>query len=255
MLNAIGETQAYALCLDPAWVAQEKHDGERRPLLIKQGQVSGLNRYGSYVGLKSEIAEGLDASVDCLIDGEDMGSYVTAFDLLEWDGQDIRSQPFTKRFELLQRMVQWNPALRLSPLAQTTAEKRELMGRMAAEKREGVVFKRADATYGEGKPASGGDYLKFKLTTEASVIVTKINLKRSVQMAVLDETGAEVAVGSVTIPPNAAIPEVGEVIEVTYLYAYKGGSLYQPVYGKPRPDLRRCECVQSQLKYKADEAA
>jgi bifunctional non-homologous end joining protein LigD len=76
--------------------------------------------------------------------------------------------------------------------------------------------------------------------------------KRSVQMQVYDEVGTPVEVGSVTIPPNKDIPEVGSVIEVTYLYAYEGGSLFQPVFNKERNDVLPDECTESQLKYKAE---
>jgi bifunctional non-homologous end joining protein LigD len=63
-----------------------------------------------------------------------------------------------------------------------------------------------------------------------------------------------VTIGNVTIPPNKDIPSVGDIIEVKYLYAYKGGSLYQPSLLKPRPDLRVEECVIGQLKYKPENS-
>jgi bifunctional non-homologous end joining protein LigD len=47
----------------------------------------------------------------------------------------------------------------------------------------------------------------------------------------------EVSVGNVTIPVNFDIPRVGSVVEVRYLYAYPGGSLYQPVYLGARTDV------------------
>jgi bifunctional non-homologous end joining protein LigD len=59
-----------------------------------------------------------------------------------------------------------------------------------------------------------------------------------------------VPVGNVTIPPNHAVPAAGEIIEVEYLYAYHGGSLYQPVYRGKRTDLDLDACTTVQLKYK-----
>jgi bifunctional non-homologous end joining protein LigD len=56
-------------------------------------------------------------------------------------------------------------------------------------------------------------------------------------------------VGNVTIPLNIEIPAVGELIEVRYLYAYPGGSLFQPVYLDVRTDLDDADDV-STLKFK-----
>jgi len=81
------------------------------------------------------------------------------------------------------------------------------------------------------------------------VIVTQINAKRSVAVAVRD--GEQfIEVGNVTIPPNQDVPAVNTVIEVRYLYAYPGGSLYQPTYLGVRDDLGVDDCVLAQLKYK-----
>ncbi len=72
--------------------------------------------------------------------------------------------------------------------------------------------------------------------------------------------GGRMPVGKVTIPPNHAVPRRGEVVEVRYLYAYPGGSLYQPVYLGRRDDVTPVDCLLAQLKFKApddeqDEAA
>lgn len=61
-----------------------------------------------------------------------------------------------------------------------------------------------------------------------------------------------VAVGNVTIPPNKALPTAGALVEIRYLYAYKGGSLYQATYLGERDDLEVGDCVLGQLKYKAE---
>jgi bifunctional non-homologous end joining protein LigD len=59
-----------------------------------------------------------------------------------------------------------------------------------------------------------------------------------------------IEVGNVTIPPNKEIPALNSIVEVRYLYAYEGGSLYQPTYLGPRDDLRVEDCGIAQLKYK-----
>lgn len=61
---------------------------------------------------------------------------------------------------------------------------------------------------------------------------------------------SEAAVGNVSIPANREVPAVGTVVEVRYLYAAQGGSLYQPVYLGVRSDIEAPECVVAQLKFK-----
>lgn len=64
-----------------------------------------------------------------------------------------------------------------------------------------------------------------------------------------------VSVGNVSIPPNHEIPAVGAVVECRYLYAFPGGSIFQPVYLGVRDDIPKEECVISQLKYKPQAIA
>jgi len=252
LLNPIDHAQAVALCHDDGWVAQEKHDGERRPIEIKSGKVNGINKKGEYCGLVSDIANGIDSSVDIIFDTEDLRTRAAAFDLLEYNKKDLRQLPFIERYSILEAIANEHPALVVSPLAVTTEEKINLLDKMEHENREGVVFKRANAHYVSGRPSSGGDQLKFKFYDETSVIVSKVNAKRSVQIAVFDDEGNEIIVGNVTIPPNASIPSIGDIIDVFYLYAYKGGSLYQPIYDKQRNDVDSSECLQSRLKFRND---
>lgn len=253
LLNEVTEEQANLLCVDSSWVMQQKFDGERRCVVVKNGIADGTNRYGEYTGgLSSSIKSAIDSTIDKIFDSEDLGSFLAVFDLIEYDGVDLRSLSFIERYKKLTQVLKTNSAIRLAPLAQTTQEKQAMLQRAIDENQEGVVFKRADAPYSEGRPSSGGSALKFKLYDECSVFVNKINIKRSVEMAVFDNNGMKVIIGNVTIPANADIPQVGTAIEVRYLYAYRNGSLYQPIFEKPRLDLRPSECKQSQLKYKPE---
>ncbi len=90
----------------------------------------------------------------------------------------------------------------------------------------------------------------MKFTATASCIVAKANgTKRSVALELLDGDAC-VAVGNVTIPPSQRIPQAGSVVEVRYLYAYPGGSLFQPVYLGQRDDIDPSACIIGQLKYR-----
>ena len=48
------------------------------------------------------------------------------------------------------------------------------------------------------------------------------------------------------------MPSPGDLVEVQYLYAYRDGSVYQPVYKGKRTDIDAKDCKVSQLKYKPE---
>jgi bifunctional non-homologous end joining protein LigD len=250
-LNKISEAMAIDLCHDPLWGAQEKHDGENRPLLIENKTVRGTNRYGEFTGgMKKSVAEGIDLRDDMILGTEDCGDTLYAFDLFSYRGTNMRDFSYQARYEQLQDALTHHQSVQLSPLATTTEQKLALLERLRTEKGEGIVFKRLSASHTAGKPSSGGDMLKFKFYEEASFLVIAQNTQRSVQMAVLDEQGVQVPVGNVTISANKGIPVVGSVIQVRYRYANKGGKIYEPSFERVRTDQRVEECRQSQLVYK-----
>jgi bifunctional non-homologous end joining protein LigD len=189
---------------------------------------------------------------DFIIDGEAVGDVLHVFDLLSIDGEMVTSRPYTDRnLHLINLMASGQQQhIRLVETAFMPKQKQALFDQLRAENREGVVFKHLSAPYIPGRPASGGTQFKFKFHETASCIVGKVNGKRSVSLKLFD--GADlVSVGNVTIPANKEIPKTDDVVEVRYLYAYRGGSLFQPVYLGLRDDVMPQECGVDQLKYKA----
>jgi bifunctional non-homologous end joining protein LigD len=254
LLNSIDQGQAEQLVSDDGWWMQEKFDG-KRILIRKDGeQVVGINRKGLIVALPQPIADSALAIGDrqWMMDGEAIGDIYIAFDLLERGGVDLRAEPYSLRLATLGELVpQSVRVIRLADTVKDAASKRSKLAQCRSDNREGVVFKRFSARYTPGRPASGGDQLKLKFTATASCIVAKANgTKRSVALALLDG-GARIAVGNVTIPPSQEIPQAGGVVEVRYLYAYPGGSLFQPVYLSQRDDIDPSACIIGQLKYRA----
>ena len=87
------------------------------------------------------------------------------------------------------------------------------------------------------------------------VVVDSINEgKRSVSFYGYDGD-KKIPLGNVTIPPNKDIPRPQSIMEVRYLYAYRGGRLYEPMYEKPRNASDISDCSITQLKYKTDKIA
>jgi bifunctional non-homologous end joining protein LigD len=177
-----------------------------------------------------------------------------AFDLLELNGRNLRQERYLSRLASLRHLIGEDneSILRLVFTAGGSTAKRLLMDDLRRQNREGAVFKHAEAKYSPGRPASGGDQLKLKFTTSASCIVAGVNGgKRSVALELRDGK-ITVAVGNVTIPANQSIPRAGDIIEIRYLYAFQGGSLYQPVYLGVRDDIAADACTISQLKFKSE---
>jgi bifunctional non-homologous end joining protein LigD len=257
LLNPIDESELEKYVKDDRWWFQEKFDGRRLLIRKDRQQVQGINRNGLTIALPKPIAEGVAEMDDenCLIDGEVIGDVYHAFDLLESMRTDLRSMTYQLRFSQLMNVVDAtsSDAIRYAPVATDQGAKQLMLDVLRREKREGVVLKQRDAAYTPGRPASGGSQLKVKFYATASCIVARINRnRRSVGLA-LFEGAKPINVGSVTIPPCHAVPVAGQVIEVRYLYAFEGGSLYQPVFLGVRDDVAPAQCLTNQLKLKARE--
>ena len=250
LLNFIEETKVTQLINDKTWWAQEKYDGKRM-LIRKTDTIIAINRTGISVGAPDIILKCAGhIEPTYLIDGEAVGEKLFAFDLLEINNTDVKSIPYSQRLLHLESLGLTDPIIVLET-AKTKKQKQQLYDRLTASGAEGIVFKQHSAPYTAGRPNSGGTQLKFKFYDTASVLVTKINEKRSVAIAVIAD-GSPVGVGNVTIPSNKKVPAVNSMIEVRYLYAYKEGSLYQPTYLGVRDDIDIEDCSISQLKYKKD---
>jgi len=253
LLNSVDDVEP--LLSDNAFYMQPKHDGKRL-LIHKTGQdVTGINRRGIECGIPESIrAAALALRGDFLVDGEAVGDFLHAFDLLEIDSCDIRAISYRDRLVRLLNLLATGQQSGIQWVATITgpSAKKMVYRQLRKDGAEGVVFKRMAAPYSPGRPNSGGDHLKFKFVETASVIIHEINAKRSVGIAVYDN-GKMVPAGNVTIPPDQPIPQVGDVAEVRYLYAMPGsGSLFQPVYLGARDDTTAAECTRDQLKIRKE---
>ena len=255
LLNPITETELESILSDDGFLMQPKHDGKRLLIHKKGEDITGINRRGIECGIPETIrVAAMALPGDFLIDGEAVGEMLHVFDLLEWRGKDLRPVRYKQRLvELLnllasghQQHIQWVETI------QGEEKKRRNLQRLREELAEGVVFKRLTAGHTPGRPNSGGSQFKYKFVETASVIVSAINAKRSVQMAVWEKAKL-VPCGNVTIPADQPIPQVGDISEVRYLYALGGsGSLFQPVYLGTRDDITASECTRDQLKFRRE---
>lgn len=148
--------------------------------------------------------------------------------------------------------------------AMTTHEKREMWEAANRAGIEGVMLKRYDAPYEPGERVDHG--LKVKLVKSADVVVTGVNRGRTAEgretgnivfgvattydgegqagFHWIDDTMVmDIGRCSVIGKPHV---EVGDVIEVAYLY-WTGGTTYQPRMVRVREDKRVGECTLAQF--------
>lgn len=239
------------------YLLQPKHDGERAMLDIYQPQFAMNNRKGLVVGHPTAFLEYAKANLPCtartVIDGEFVEDTLIAFDLTFLNGQDLRSLPCEQRLAKLQELIPNDPdaPIFVTPTARTHEQKVSLYRELLARNAEGAVFKKVSSQYEEGRSKA---VIKDKFVATATFRVAHPNTgKSSVAIELLNaSTNAWVGVGNVTIPVNQKMPAKGDLIECEYLYAFKGGSVFQPVFLKVRSDLDQGDALLSQLKYKAD---
>ncbi len=263
LLNPIEEDEAETYVRDAAWVAQRKYDGVRILAHLNSDETRFTNRKGQITSVVKEVEESLrDFPRPSILDGEivptDSGSVYWVFDLLTAHGDAaIRNRGYSVRHDTLTKMSKdkLGPSVKIAPCVMAMKEKRELVARLKAEHAEGVVFKRADAAYHGGRPASGGSQLKLKFTKTADVVLTEWK-DNAFQMAVYDKTGKLVEIGrgyaGTTEESRRTLrrdldADKPVVAEVRYLYATEGDILFQPVFMRRRQDKTPTECLLSQL--------
>lgn len=250
LLNEVSEEVLLQLLEDDNFVAQEKQDGERRLVKKNNSTTFGINKKGVKVALPKKIASNVKKIPTLTVDGEEVGEHLFVFDCLNYNGQDLKELPYLERLKIMDSLSFEGKNISVVYTAYTTKEKKALYEKLKEENKEGIVFKRKDSSYQAGRPNSGGVALKYKFyKTTTAKVSSHTEGKRSVALEMI-ENSQVVPVGKVTIPANKKIPKVGTFVEVRYLYAYEGGSLYQPVYLGERNDQDDTDIETTQLVYK-----
>jgi bifunctional non-homologous end joining protein LigD len=265
LLNEIIDEAGYEKYLawsEDDWGLQEKIDGKKIVVTWDGGNVSTTNKKGELIASSpsfiKELKKALAGKPSMLIDGEQIGTNYFVYDILEYDGSDMRGMTYERRYDRLCNLFPWTNPEQISGIIRvplyTGAQKREMFEQFKALNKEGVVFKRLASKFTAGK--SHTDMWKWKWTATCSCrVANRATGKHSVGLELLDmDIGALATwrdVGNCTIGQNTPLPPVHSVIEVKYLYAFRHGCLYQPRYIGPRDDIDEEECRTTQLKYKA----
>lgn len=229
------------------WAMQRKYDGVRCMVQIRRGEILATNRKGMPMTLSTAALgelEKLTALPDfgdnrlTVLDGELMANEYVAFDLVTLRDNDVRELSFEERYSALEELLSGFKHL-LAPAWWDPVEKQAMLDQAAEQNWEGTIFVHAASPYVSGRTSS---VVKNKLWASCTARVLTINssasgeVKRSIGIGLLDEHGDEQFAGNVTVPANMDIPPLDGLVEVRYLYALEGGSLYQPVLLGGRDD-------------------
>jgi bifunctional non-homologous end joining protein LigD len=256
LLNSVDKETIDKLTKDKDWVFQEKLDGKRMIVCVKNNKSTAYNKRGLEIGACASIleeAEIIAQGNELILDGECIGDSYHVFDILSYKGC-LKNSSYSRRLEILEKIFSRFAGVSIQSVqtSKSTKEKSSLFETLKASGKEGIVAKNIGAIYTPGRPNSKGNYLKHKFVKTASAIVSGHNQKHSVNLCLVDQkTGKKIPIGNVTIPQNETLPNIDSIVEVKYLYAMpNSNSLYQPSFLSKRDDIDSCECLMSQLEYK-----
>lgn len=254
---------------DPMWYLERKHDGWH-VFIEKVGEkITGWTKTLKPMDLPPEYCSVLQTHFpwDFILDGEACGNIFWAFDILQLEGQECISMPYEERklnLGMLFRSVGKQSTIRQVYTAETREEKIDYWSKLQRwgiqGKAEGAVLKDIRCPYVSGKGPIGQRIVKFKFLGEITCMVLELNKERSVRIGVpkthtsdsMPSLSSCVPIGNVSIPVNATVPSLGDLIDVTYRHANRGSNVLQEtVYKCKRTDAEIGSL--EDLKYKEEE--
>jgi ATP-dependent DNA ligase len=243
------------------WAAETKLDGVRCVAEISNGVATLMNRNGKPLAAASTnahrpaIKKALEAAFGeglWVVDGEIMSDgHYWLFDVILADSMHDARAPLHERRETLEAMAtlfSWDAPdslIRVVTQAVDAQDKQMLLDSIIRIGGEGVMLKHVDAPYAIGKRVRTG--LKLKLTKTVDAVVTERDSDdhTNAHLAVYKD-GVLVDIGKCSMLGKADA-QVGDVVEVKFLYVGANGRLYQPRMLRIRDDKLPGECLYSQL--------
>ena len=206
----------------PLWAAEEKLDGDWRRVIKVGNEVYGFTREGNPVALSEEtVALAMLSQFDFVIDGEQMpkGRFV-AFDICGLMGAPVLSENSARRDMLCDV---WKGEVVRRVIGEQA--KRELCEQVKEMGGEGIVFKRVDAPYIEGRTPY---CQRWKNYQQEVFEVSAVNIaKCSVEVSRHGKS-----YGGVPVQSLARLPKVGDKILVRYDRVTEKGKLLRAVLAK-----------------------
>lgn len=258
------DTQHDEIMHDEAWALEPKVDGERRLIVVSDGQVHPYNHDGEPTFLPRQITRAFKDFIGpatLMFDGELLRDTFIMFDLVQAGDLVTENTPWHERRQHLEAVHgAWRPgdAVRLMPAARTEADKHALRKAIIDGHGEGLMAKLASSAYAFGKRRR--DWLKIKTTHTIDCVVTDIFVdgKENMELSLYDGRRlVKVAETGLTGDGKAVValfdkmrrwkrpPRI--VVETTILYASDNNRLVQCTLPRIRTDRRPTSCKLSQL--------
>ena len=210
------------LFYSPLFCAEEKLDGDFRRVIKSGNEVTGFTREGNPVALSEEtVALAMLSPFDFVIDGEAMpkGRFV-AFDICGLMGAPVLSENSARRDMLCDV---WKGEVVRRVIGEQA--KRELCEQVKEMGGEGIVFKRVDAPYIEGRTPY---CQRWKNYQQEVFEVSAVNIaKCSIEVSRHGKS-----YGGVPVQSPARLPKVGDKILVRYDRVTEKGKLLRAVLAK-----------------------
>ena len=269
--DSVDPRQADTFIQDDAYSLEQKLDGTRAYIVIRANGTLSFHGHGgrplAHAAAKQHFGRialaltpmsvwAAENGGEIHLDGEIItdDGWFYAFDLpyvADRNGAEITpATPYAFRRAALETLlysgVIAGHRVASARIATGTEAKAALMAAVMESGAEGVMAKRLDSLYEPGKRVRHS--VKIKLTKTADVVVTQrdVDGTKNAYLAVTGPDGALVPIGACSMigKPDA---QVGEVIEVEYLYLQAGGRLYQPRMLRQRPDKIATDCTMAQF--------
>lgn len=210
------------LFASPLFCAEVKEDGDFRRVIKSGNEVYGFTREGNPVALSEEtVALAMLSPFDFVIDGEQMpkGRFV-AFDICGLMGAPVLSENSARRDMLCDV---WKGEVVRRVIGEQA--KRELCEQVKEMGGEGIVFKRVDAPYIEGRTPY---CQRHKFYQQEVFEVSAVNIaKCSIEVSRHGKS-----YGGVPVQSLARLPKVGDKILVKYERVTEKGKLLRAVLAK-----------------------
>jgi bifunctional non-homologous end joining protein LigD len=182
---------------DAAWIFEDKYDGFRMVSEIRRGKVALYSRNGKIISDPYiEVAKALEGvKADAVIDGElvavgkdgvshfqllqnalrhEAKLLYCAFDLMFFDGEDLRKLPLIERKKRLKAILPRHKLIAFSNHRKGNGKK--FFAEAERRRLEGIMAKRADSPYASGSRTA--DWLKVKTAQRQEVVIAGFTAPR-----------------------------------------------------------------------------
>jgi ATP-dependent DNA ligase len=248
-----------AIIQSDAYVLEQKLDGHRILLRIQDGlSPLALTRGGNpYTkGLPDDLFKGFPPG-RWVLDGEWIAPHsggdgvYWVFDILDANGLVDSTMVLRDRRAILEGLMPYidNKKIRLVPQAKTADHKDRLFRTCRTMGAEGVMAKLVTGNYVNGR-SKNIFKVKFVETADVVVMALRDDGKDSVRLGAYNgNTLVDVGRASLIGKEKKCTFQVGDVLEVRYLYMGAGDRLFQPTILKRRDDKIAQECHVGQFKH------